>query len=106
MPEFLMLTKLTPEAVRDGADLKELEKELKRRAQQHCPELRWQTSYAVMGPYAYLDIFYAPDTETAMRISTLLRTSGVASTETWPAIPWEDFKTMARESASHVLSAR
>lgn len=100
MPEFVMLTKLNPEAVREGSDLQQLETDLKKKAQRHCPELRWLANYAVMGPYDYLDIFYAPDVSSAMRVSSILRTSGVASTETWPAVPWKQFKEIARETDS------
>jgi len=40
--------------------------------------------------------FEAPDSETATKVSLLVRCFGHATTETWIATPWERFLPIAR----------
>lgn len=92
MPEYVMLTRLTPEAVKTPADLKKLETAVADRVRKDCPQVRWIKSYAILGPHDYLDIFEAPDAETAARVVMIVRSFGHGQTETWTAVPWERFE--------------
>ncbi|MEJ2699606.1 MAG: GYD domain-containing protein [Desulfuromonadales bacterium] len=44
----------------------------------------------------YLDVFRAPDIETAMKVSTIVRAFGHAHTEVWAATEWKRYKEMVR----------
>ena len=94
MTTYILLTRLSPEAVSSPARLKELEQEIKKKVQQNCPQVKWVADYAVLGPYDYLDIFEAPDEEMASKVATIIRSFGHATTETWTAIPWPRFRDM------------
>ena len=96
MPTFIMLTRLNAEAVRSPKDLEQLEREVMKRVREECPDVKWLSSYAVLGPCDYLDVFSADDIETAARVSTLIRTFGHAQTEIWTATEWGRFKEIIR----------
>jgi len=92
MPTFILQTKLAPEAVRSPRALERLQKEVTERIRSACPSVKWVASWAVLGPSDYLDVFEAPDVETAAKVSSLIRIFGHATTEVWTAVPWERFR--------------
>jgi uncharacterized protein with GYD domain len=97
MLTFIMLTRLSPEAVRSPKALEELERQVMERVRKECPDVEWVSSYAILGPCDYLDIFRAKDVETATKVSTLTRTFGHAHTEIWTATGWDRFKEIVRD---------
>lgn len=99
METFIMLTRIAPEGLATPGALEKLEKRLMGHLRVECPEVRWIKNYAVLGSFDYLDVFEAPDTETATRVATLVRTYGHAHVETWPATEWGRFKGLLHEMA-------
>ena len=55
-----------------------------------CPEVSWISHYAILGPYDFMDVYDAPDVETAHKVSLLSRAEGAVTAESWQAMPWED----------------
>lgn len=94
MQTFVMLTRLSPDAVLSASHLKDLEKSVAARVESECPSVKWIGSYAILGPCDYLDIFEAPDSKEATKVSLLVRTLGHASTEIWTATEWDRFKSI------------
>jgi uncharacterized protein with GYD domain len=96
MPTFVMLTRLSPDALRSPKSLEDLEREVMDRIRSECRQVEWVHNFAILGPYDYLDIFRAPDIDTAFKVATLIRSFGHAHTEVWTAIEWRKFKDMVR----------
>ena len=96
MATFIMLTRLNTDAVKSPQRLEQLERDVVRRIEKDCADVKWVGSYAVLGPYDYVDIFTAPDIDAAMRVSALVRTFGHAQTEVWAAAEWSRFKELVR----------
>ena len=102
-----MLTHLSHEGLKSPRTLEKLNTEIKNRIHSECSDVRWVSSYAVLGPADYVDIFTAPNIESAMKVATIVRTYGHATTEVWGAEPWEGFLRMAKElpPAEFILDA-
>jgi hypothetical protein len=67
------------------------------RIRTQCPDVHWIGSYAVLGPADYLDIFTAPNVESAAKVAAIVRTFGHATTEIWGATPWTEFENLIRD---------
>lgn len=97
MSVFIMLTRLSPSAVRVPKSLEDIERRVMERIRSECPKVEWVHNLAVTGPYDYIDIFHAPDNETAFKVATLVRTFAHAHTEIWAGLEWARFKDMVRK---------
>jgi uncharacterized protein with GYD domain len=53
--------------------------------------------YALLGPYDYLDIYEAPDVETAAKVSLVSLQTCAFQAESWVAIPYKRFVELAEE---------
>lgn len=97
MAVYVLLTRLAPEALQSPRSYETLERHVAEQIAAHCPTVQWLGSYALLGPWDYLDLIEAPDLDAAVRVSVLARSHGHAQTEVWPAMPWPAFKALLRE---------
>ncbi len=90
MPTFILMTKLATENLHDAKVRRALGKEWLQKVRRVCPEVTFVAHYALLGPWDFMDIYEAPDVETAHRVSLVSRAEGALSAESWQAMPYED----------------
>jgi uncharacterized protein with GYD domain len=94
MPTFVLMTKLAPDALRDAEGRKSMGKRWIDQVHKSCPDVKFVAHYALLGPYDFMDIYEAPDTTTAQRVSLISRAGGAVTAESWPAEPYDHFLSM------------
>ncbi|MGD8262219.1 MAG: GYD domain-containing protein [Desulfobacterales bacterium] len=86
MATFILLTRTSSISIPTPRASEDLERKAMGRVRTECPRVEWMYKFAVIGPYDYLDIiFWAPDMDTAYKVSTIIPSYGNAQVEIWPA---------------------
>jgi uncharacterized protein with GYD domain len=62
-----------------------------------CPEVRWVAHYAILGPYDFMDLYEAPDVESAHKVSLISLAEGALSAESWQVLPYDRFLKVLEE---------
>lgn len=91
MPTFMLMSRLTPDMMKDADRRRTLGREWLKRVHETCPGVRMIAHYAILGPYDFIDIYEAPDIETAHRVSMISRADGATTAESWQALPYDQF---------------
>ncbi len=97
MQTFVLMTKLAPEMSRQVKDQEKIGRVWLQQVKKKCPEVNFLSHYALLGPYDFLDIYEAPDEETAAKVSLISLQSGAFLAESWVAIPYKRFVELAKE---------
>lgn len=91
MATFILMTKLGPNALRDSEGRREMGRAWLEKVRSLVPDVRFVAHYAIFGPYDFMDIYEAPDLESAQRVALISRSEGAVSVETWQALPYDRF---------------
>jgi uncharacterized protein with GYD domain len=91
------MTKLSPEITTQMADRAELGRAWIDRVREKCPEVKFLSHYALFGPYDFMDIYEAPNEETAAKVSMISLAHGAVNAESWVAIPYKRLLDLAKE---------
>lgn len=97
MKTFILMTKLSPEIAKQVKDRAKLGRAWLEQVKEKCPDVRFVAHYALLGGYDFLDIYEAPDEETAAKVSLISLSNGALSAESWTAIPYKRFLQLTEE---------
>jgi uncharacterized protein with GYD domain len=91
MQTYILMTKLSPELTRRVKERADLGRRWLDEVKAKCPEVKFISHYALLGPFDFLDIYEAPDEETAAKVSMISLENGAFQAESWVAIPYKRF---------------
>lgn len=97
MKTFILMTKLSPEESRQVKKRAKKGRAWLDQVRKKCPEVKFVAHYALLGPYDFLDIYEAPDEETAAKVSMISLANGAFQAESWTAIPYHRFLELTGE---------
>jgi uncharacterized protein with GYD domain len=97
MKTFILLTKLSPEVTRQVKSRSSLGRAWLKQVKEKCPDVKFLAHYGLLGPYDFLDIYEAPDEETAAKVSMISLAHGAFHSESWVAIPYKRIVKLAAE---------
>lgn len=91
MPVFVLMTRLEARELADAKARSDHGRQWLHKVEKACPEVRWLSHYALLGPYDFMTLYEAPDVETAHRVSLISRAEGALSAESWQALPYDRY---------------
>jgi uncharacterized protein with GYD domain len=91
MATFVLLTKLSPERLGDLHGLEGTGRQWMAEVKAKCPEVKFVDHYALLGPFDFMDIYEAPNEETAAKVSMITMSKGAVKAESWTALPYKRF---------------
>ena len=97
MQTFVLMTKLAPDVSKEMRNRAELGRAWLDRVHKKCPDVKFIAHYALLGQYDFLDIYEAPDDETAAKVSLISQMHGALKAESWGAIPYKRFIELTRD---------
>jgi len=100
MGTYVLATRVNPERMGTVERLHEIDALVRNQVATHYPTVRWITSYALLGPFDFLDVFDAPDDATANQVAAIVQSFGYVTTEIWTAVPRERLRRPVTKSPS------
>ena len=91
MATFVILSRISPEALKNPKDFKDLAETVSKEIKRQCPGVNWKESFATLGRYDVVDIVEAADLKEVEKAAMIIRANGHSSTETLLATPWKEF---------------
>ena len=91
MATYILLTKLSPEESKKIHNRAKLGRIWLEEVKAKCPEVTFKSHYALLGKYDFMDIYEAPDAQTAAKVSLISLANGAYSAESLTAIPYKEF---------------
>jgi len=98
MATFMLMTKLSPDVTAKMKDRASIGRAWLDEVKLKCPEVKFIAHYGLLGPFDFVDIYEAPDAETAAKVSMISLANGALQAESWIAIPYKKIVELADET--------
>ncbi len=97
MKTFFLFTRLSTELGEQMRDREALGRTWLQHVRDKCPEVKFLAHYGLLGEWDFVDIYEAPDEETAAKVSMISRANGAFQAESVIAIPYKRLVELAEE---------
>ncbi|UCD65080.1 MAG: GYD domain-containing protein [Candidatus Zixiibacteriota bacterium] len=97
MATFMLMTKLSPDVTAKMKDREFIGRAWLEKVKEKCPDVKFLAHYGLLGPFDFVDIYEAPDAETAAKVSMISLANGALQAESWMAIPYKKIVKLAKE---------
>ena len=97
MATFFLMTKLSPDVTARMKDRERIGNRWLEQVKEKCPGVKFIAHYGLLGPYDFVDIYEAPDAETAAKVSMISLANGALQAESWVALPYKKIVDLAGE---------
>lgn len=97
MKTYILFTKLSPDLTKQIKNRTEIGRNWLEHVREKCPEVKFLSHYALLGEFDFLDIYEAPDEETAAKVSLISQANGAYQAQSHSAIPYKRFLELTKE---------
>ncbi len=97
MQTYILFTKLSTDLSYEMKNRERQGRSWLEQVRAKCPEVKWLAHYAILGEYDFIDIYEAPDPETAAKVSMISQANGALHARSMLAIQYKRFIELANE---------
>lgn len=97
MQTYILLTKLLSDVYKKVKNREKIGRAWLDEVLEKCPEVHFLSHYALLGDYDFIDIYEAPDEETAAKVSLISLQNGAFQSKSMIAIPYKRYLKLINE---------
>jgi len=97
MQTYILFTKLSTDLSYQMKNRERQGRNWLDQVKEKCPEVKFIAHYAILGEYDFIDIYEAPDPETAAKVSMISQANGALHATSMLAIPYKRFLELVKD---------
>ncbi len=97
MQTYMLFTKLSTDLSFEMKNRERQGRNWLEQVREKCPEVKFIAHYAILGEYDFIDIYEAPDPETAAKVSMISQANGALHAKSMLAIQYKRFLELTEE---------
>ncbi|OYT12950.1 MAG: GYD family protein [Bacteroidetes bacterium 4572_114] len=97
MQTYILFTKLSTDLSYEMKNRERQGRNWLGQVRENCPEVKFLSHYAILGEFDFIDIYEAPDPETAAKVSMISQANGAIHAKSMIAIPYKRFLELSKE---------